>query len=269
MQQHEMINSMETYDSTGKFNPISVLIMLVLGGALGIGAAFIVHLVWQFTGFYLMVIFPAGIGVAAGFGLAFGVGVGKCRNTTLAMLMGVIIGSASYISMHYFDMQSVGAPDLLTYLNAMADIGYNIFFIPISGPFAWLTWIIEIGIVMFVTVALAEGSASEPFCEKCNEWLKGTFSFSTTSESSNDIVSALYNKKYDQLKELPKTVRERNNLTVKFDYCEKCKETGYLTLTRVTPGDKDDETEENEVVSYATVTSRGIDTIMKDMSIAN
>ncbi len=266
----EIIEGIETYNPSGKLNPVSIPIMLVIGGGLGIAAAFIVHLIWQFTGFYLMVLFPAGIGVAAGLGLGMGIGLGKCRNVAISIFAGLIIGALSYISMHYFDMLSAGAPDLITYLNFMAKEGYTIFFIPISGPFAWLTWIIEIGVVIAATVVMAMGSASGAFCEKCNDWINGELSFSTASSSADGMISALYNKQYDRLKELKDTAfGKRSKIDLKLAYCESCKQTGYMTVTRVTPGDKDDETNEDDVVTMATVTPQGIDTLLRDFQTAS
>ena len=110
--------------------------MLVAGGILGIGAGFIVHLIWQLTGFYLVFIFPAGIGFAAGAGLRLGIKFGKNRNVLVSTAVGLVISVSAYVAMHYFDSLSYGATDLMTYLREIAEIGYTIFFIPVSGPFA-------------------------------------------------------------------------------------------------------------------------------------
>ena len=265
MQMQQMIDGIETYHPSSKFNPICVPIMLGIGGILGIAAAFVIHLIWQAIGFYLIVIFPGIIGVAAGFGLNFGIKIGKCRNVYMGIMAGLLIGGLSYVSMHYFGSRSFGDPDLLTYLHAMADEGYSIFFIPISGVFAWITWVIESGTVAFVTVSMAGGFSSEPFCEKCNRWFDGHLSIFASNGSADNVISALYHQDYGRLKELedPK-VGERNRLELKLDYCDHCKGDDYMTVTRVLPKGEKDEKEGEELVSGASISQLGLDTLLRD-----
>lgn len=191
--------------------------------------------------------------------------MGKCRNVYMGIIAGLLIGGLSYVSMHYFDSRSFGAPDLLTYLHAMADEGYSIFFIAISGVFAWITWVIELGIVAFVTVTMAGGSSSEPFCGKCDRWFGGHLSIFASNGSPDDVISALYHQDYGRLKELedPK-VGERNRLELKLDYCDNCKGNGYMTVTRVLPKGEKDEKEGEELVSGASISQLGLDTLLRD-----
>ena len=70
--------------------------------------------------------------------------------------------------MHYFDSVTYGASGLTSYVSEIADLGYQIFFIPVSGPFAWLSWIVELGVAVFFAVTIAGGSTSEPYCEGCD-----------------------------------------------------------------------------------------------------
>ena len=256
--------SIETYIPSGKFNPVGIPIMLLVGGGLGMAAAFLVHLIWVFTGYYLIFIFPAAIGFAAGFGLSMGIGVGKCRSKALGMVVGLAIGLLSYISMHYFDSLSYGAPDLLSYLQAIADEGYVIFFIPISGTVAWITWIIEIALVLFLTVGIAGGSAAEPFCEDCNQWCEEKTLFTSANRSSDQMITALRDQDYNHLSELStEGFNERNKLVADLSYCEKCMQNGYLTLKRITPKGDGDDTEEDTLISGATIAPGGLDTLLK------
>lgn len=265
MQMQQMIDGIETYHPSSKFNPLSVPIMLGIGGVLGIAAAFVIHLIWQFTGFYLIVIFPGIIGAAAGFGLNIGIQMGKCRNVYIAIIAALLIGGLSYVSMHYFDSRSFGTTDLLAYLHAMADEGFSFFFIPISGVFAWLVWVIELGIVMFVSVGMAGGSSSAPFCEKCNSWFNGHQSIYASNDSTDGVVSALYHQEYDRLKELENTkVGERNRLELQLEFCDGCQENGYVTVTRVLPKGDDDDKEEEELVSRASIPQFGLGTLLRD-----
>ena len=72
MDSMEQAQTIDTYSPSGRLSLLSIPTMLALGGAFGIGAAFIVHLISDWTGFYLIFLFPAGIGFAAGFGLRWG-----------------------------------------------------------------------------------------------------------------------------------------------------------------------------------------------------
>ena len=227
--------------------------MLAAGGALGIAAAFVVHLVWQLTGFYLIFLFPAGIGFAAGIGLSIGVKVGNNRSAVASALVGLAVGAVSYASMHYFDSVSYGASDPISYLQEIADVGYVMFFIPISGPFAWLSWIIEMGVVIFLTVNMAGGSAAEPYCEDDGQWCEERTLFASSNGSTEDIIAALKKGEYHRVNELQSELAsDRDHLRVDVHYCERCERKGYLTLTSVTPQDEED-TEEEEVLSYIAV----------------
>jgi hypothetical protein len=246
-------STLETYSPSGKIGLVSIPVMLALGGALGIAAAFIIHLVWQLTGFYLIFLFPAGIGFAAGIGLNIGVRVGSNRSAMTGAVGGLVVGVVSYASMHYFDSLSYGASDPMSYLSEIADIGYTILFIPISGPFAWLSWILEMGVVIFLTITMASGSAAEPYCEEDGQWCEDRTLFVTTSGSTQGILTAMSKGDYHRIKDLQsEPVDERDQVKVDVHYCGKCIRKGYLTLTAVTP-DGDDDTEEEVLVAYADV----------------
>ena len=243
---------------------MSLPLMLALGAVLGIAAAFVVHLVWQITGFYLIFIFPAGMGFAAGFGLRIGIKVGKSRNVAVGMVVGLMIGLLSYMSMHYFDSVSYGAPDVMSYLQAMSEEGYSFFFIPISGIFAWIVWIIELAVVIYFSVFMAAGSSAEPYCEDCNRWCGDSTLFTSSNASSEAIVTALHRKQFRGLKEMiTDRFNERNKLVGELSYCEDCKRKGYLTLTSFTPKGDDDETEEDTLV-YAAAVGAESDNLLRD-----
>ena len=265
MQMQQMIDGIQTYHPRSKFNPITIHLMLIFGGVAGIATAFVVHLIWQATGFYLIVLFPAAIGFTAGIGLSIGIHMGKCRNVYISVMVNLGIGILSYVAMHFFDSRSYdGSPDLLTYLEAMANEGYTIFFIPLSGPFAWITWIIEVGIVAFLAVMFGGGSSSSPFCETCNQWTDGDLSMYASNGSVESVITALNNQEYGQIIELrdPK-VGERNRLELHLEFCDKCNETGYMTVTNVSP-EGDDDNEEQVLVSAAKISEFGIGNLLQD-----
>ncbi len=247
-------STLDTYRPSGRFGLLSIPMMLALGGAFGIVAAFVVHLIWDLTGFYLIFLFPAGIGFVAGIGLRLGIKAGKSRNIAVGVLLGLVIGVFSYVSMHYFDSRSYGATDLMSYLQEIADIGYWIFFIPISGPFAWLSWILEMAVVTFLTVSIAGGSSSEPYCEDDAQWCTERVLFRTSRGSLEEVVTALRDKAYHRIKDFRnETFGDRDQLRAEMRYCDKCLRTGYLTLTSITPKGDNDDKEEEELVSDAAI----------------
>ncbi|HIK89987.1 MAG TPA: hypothetical protein EYG09_10120 [Dehalococcoidia bacterium] len=145
----QSVENIETYQASNRFGILTVPLILIPELAVGIAAAFVIHQIWQWTGFYLMRFFPVGIGISAGFAMGFGSSIGKNRNVTIGIILGLTVGIVSYLSMHYFDAASYGTSDVLTYLRFMAEEGYVMIFIPISGPFVWISWVVELGIVVF------------------------------------------------------------------------------------------------------------------------
>lgn len=242
---------METYHPSGRLNPLSIPLMLAFGGGFGLAAAFIVHMLWIWTEFYFIFLYPAAIGFAAGIGLNIGTRVGKNRNPVLSVVLGAAIGVCSYGAMHAFDSASAGAPDLLTYLNAMANEGYSLFFIPLVGPLAWLSWIVEAGVAVYITFKLAEGGASAPFCERCGQWCEDRELFSVSRGKHSDVTAAIHQQGFDLLRAFAGGLTdERDRLKVDLAYCGRCLQTGYLSLTEVTRNEKGGAEEE---VVYAHV----------------
>ena len=262
-----MIGSIKTYEPSGKFNPISIPLMLVLGGVFGIIVAYIFHLIWVGVGFYLVFIFPAIMGVAIGFGIFLGVKWGKCRNFLIPLLISLILGFFVYMGMHYFDALSYGYPDLLSYLDAAAEAGFLIFIIPVFGIGAWISWIIEMGILIFVAVVVGTSASEEPYCETCDQWCKDEETlFETTNESSEGIITALRNNEFNRFKEFKNSdFNDQNKLVIGLSYCDNCLKHGYLTIKSITPKNKD-KTEENRLIENAVVNATGLDTLLKDFS---
>jgi hypothetical protein len=265
----QKIDEIATYQPSGRFNPISISVMVALGGALGIGAAFVVHLIWQATWFYLIFIFPAGIGIAAGIGLRIGVKVGKCRSMPIGVLAGLVIGFVSYMSMHYFDSVSLGAPDMISYLDAVAREGYTIFFIPVSGVLAWVLWIFELGVVVYFTVSIAGGSSAEPYCEECGQWCEERDLFTSSTASTQDMITAISDGKVDRLRDLRKDQKHKAKLMAELSYCDKCAQNGYLTMKTELPKGDGDDTEEETLIEYAAVGSDGLATLLSDFPVEN
>ncbi|MCZ6539765.1 MAG: hypothetical protein O6922_08085 [Chloroflexi bacterium] len=257
----------EVYNASGRIGLFTIPIMLVPGLALGVAAAFGIHQIWQWTGFYLIWFFPVGIGLAAGFGMSIGGRIGRNRSVPLGLVLGLAVGIVSYGSMHYFDAVSYGTTDILAYLRDMAQIGYSFFFIPISGPFAWISWIVELGIVIFFSTTFSVGAATVPYCETCNQWTTDVELFSTHPNSAVPMLTSIRDQRFHLLKEQIEAGHTNEyRLKAQLDYCENCKRTGYLTLSTITPTGDKDETEEEVIVGQATA-GANVATLLKDFPV--
>jgi hypothetical protein len=93
----------EDYKADGGFSAtgLPILFAALFAGAIGLG--WLVSLISQ--KFYLILLFPVGIGVALiGVGRLVGRAT-KMRNTAVAVALGAISSCAAMLSMHYFDYQ--------------------------------------------------------------------------------------------------------------------------------------------------------------------
>jgi hypothetical protein len=262
--------AIETYSPSGRIGLLSVPMMIIPGILFGMAVAFVIHLVWYYVGFYLMWFFPVGIGMAGGFGIALGGQVGKNRNVLLAIVLGVSIGVLNYGSMHYFDASSYGSTNMLEYLNEMADEGfYLFFFIPISGPFARLSWLIELGIVIFFTTAFAFGSAASPFCERCNRWTEDIELFSSDIGVRHNLVECIVKGEFHRMKEL--WTIGSGNLRVKgtLHFCDNCKQTGYMTLTLIQPKENDEKKTDEDILIDTASVGGNVSLLLRDFGKEN
>src|SRR5207247_67071 len=81
-------NRMAAYVPSGKVTTGGIVGLLARGLILGAALAVLVHFVGRLI--YLLLIFPAGWGLVLGAALAQGVRSGKCRNVSLAFLVGLL-----------------------------------------------------------------------------------------------------------------------------------------------------------------------------------
>ena len=258
--------AIETYSPSGRIGLLSIPMMVIPGILFGMAVAFVIHLVWSYIGFYLMWFFPVGIGIAGGFGIGLGGQVGKNRNMLLAIVLGVSIGVLNYGAMHYFDAQTYGSSNMLEYLNDMAEEGFALFFlIPISGPFAWLSWLIELGIVIFFTTAFAAGSAASPFCERCNRWTDEIELFSSGIDAQRSLIECVAHGEWHRLKEIwTAGGHERMQVKGTLHFCDNCKQTGYMTLTLIQPKENDDKKTDEDILIDAATVGGNVSLLLRD-----
>jgi hypothetical protein len=195
--------------------------LLAVGGlALGFAASIVERYFW------LILLFPAIIGVLQGVVGCYGVQVGRVRNPILAGIAGLIGGCAAMISMHYYDyrdfvrelaaqpaeIRALFPPasqiGFVDYIDLMAKQGIVIDFkVQHRAPFQqaagnqprgnnlgrvgtyvyWLTEMVAVAIITFLVMRLR---AAQPFCPDCRSWKKERI-IATFEASSVEAAAAL------------------------------------------------------------------------------
>ena len=159
--------------------------------------------------FYLIVLFPIGMGMLGGGAVALAVHKGKVRNPTIATLFGLLTGLILYGSMYGADywqfkqtasqeiaknsspgdgtqndrlidsflQEQTGSSGFIGYVKYKAQLGVSIGRFGSKGANlgetgTWIYWLIEFAAIEIIIAFLARSAASEAFCESCNEWYK-------------------------------------------------------------------------------------------------
>lgn len=144
---------------------------------------------------YLVLLFPLGIGIALAALGALAVRLTKLRNPFLAGLLGLSAGGLAIVAMHFFDYQqarhlagtgSAAVPDALrqqlaeggglaAYLDTLAAIGVTVsdrkdagFNLGYAGTVAY--WGLELIVVAGLALFGARSAAARPFCAECGTW---------------------------------------------------------------------------------------------------
>ncbi|MFW5800144.1 MAG: hypothetical protein ACOCV8_04930 [Spirochaetota bacterium] len=238
-----------TYRPDGKIKIYSIPVMLILGSAFGIASAGIIHLIWVYTNFYLMLFFPALIGLTTGFGLKLGVKTSKARNIIIGVIISIITGLIAYSSMHIFDALRTGLKlnQMDIYLEITStEIGYNIRDIEIKGIGVWIIWSIELLIVIILSLILTIKQIIKPFNSNCDKWCYRYKTFNISKEYKDDIIKAVTNNDFETIEKILFSEfegTEKDYLTVNFYYAENCYDIGYLTIKERISKDKKNYTE--------------------------
>ena len=160
-----------------------------------------------------------------------------------------------------------------SYLHAMAEEGFSILrLIPITGFFAWVLWIIEIGIVMYLTVKFGGNVSSMPFCEACNKWAEERTLFTTSNsyDTKMGIVKALADKEYGEIKGLNSSdFNKSNKFEITLSHCGDLSHDGFISLSDTYPKEKKDETETEFLLLNGIVPADGVTTLLNDFSVTN
>lgn len=237
MKLDEIVKSINKYKPSGKMNIVFIPIALLMGSILGIGSAGIFILIWKATHFFLPIIFPALIGLSAGFGLRLGIHIGKIRNTFVAIILGIITGFVSYVATHFFDSLYIefSLCELFTYLKLTAEgVGYTINDIHITGAGVWAIWGFELLLVVLISTIIPVERAKEPFCEDCDSWTDKKIMFIAIEKNVNEVIGLIHNREYETLKNSLSRINSINNIAtdhiIELAYCNSCKRKGFLSV---------------------------------------
>jgi hypothetical protein len=203
--------SPEEYKAEGGFSLLGVPVLLAALCAAAVGLGWLASFIGQ--AFYLILLFPIGIGA----GLVFvGLLVGKptkMRNPLLAGLFGLISSAVAIVSLHYFDYQRTiaggpipGINSFLDYMHLRATIGETISGSNGKGGFnlgyigSCIYWGVELLIVAFMATLGMIGAAVEPFCSVCNSWKKER-KLGQLDPKEGDVAALLREGEIERLKD--------------------------------------------------------------------
>lgn len=177
------------YRPDGGFSSAGSAFMVAAAMVAGLVLGLIASVIGQW--FYLVLLFPALIGLGMGAICKFAIRLGKVRNPLVAGLAGFMGGCMAMLTMHYCDYhrsmdeleqklpgvrQHLGfwrfmdlqATQGVTIGRATAgnkDKGMNLGY---TGSIIY--WLIEVLIVAGIAYAMARSFAAEPFCRQCRDW---------------------------------------------------------------------------------------------------
>lgn len=160
-------------------SPLELLVLglfAVVGGLLsGILSYHLFFDIW-------MIIFcPLIVGCIVGYPYAWTIRFFKVRSTKNVNIAAVMTSVVLYLTSFYLffrEMAELADLEDLSFWSFMqinASEGFTIgeyggTGIPVSGLFAWLAWLVDLGITAAVIAALGREITNQAFCEQCNNW---------------------------------------------------------------------------------------------------
>jgi hypothetical protein len=235
----------------------------LLGAAIGSGVA--IGSITQIISlaFYLVILFPALMGLGGGAALALAVQQGKVRNPTIAALFGALTGFILYGTMNgvgYWQFKQqiageiqqelgqldaadinqvqnsylkdkTGSTGFVGYLKSSAIDGVSIGKVGQSGvnlgeAGTWVYWLIELAIIDIIITAIAYMTAKKVFCESCDQWYGDSTAIGGVQASeSNEFLSLVQNEHFQPAGKLLDTIAPVPvpNLIVEVQCCPSCK----------------------------------------------
>ncbi len=200
------------YRHSGKFSVQGAATGLAAGLASGLVLAFIYsYLILYIPFVYVNFLLTAGFGSLLGGITARFLRRGKLRNTKVALLMVIIVATASlyasWVVWIYAFIRRQGAdvsllpiasqPRLLWQLiQRVNEVGaWSFLHVTPTGPALGFVWIVEASMILGFAIWVGAGAISEPFCESCQRWCELTEGVAVVGEGDPKELKSRMEKK--------------------------------------------------------------------------
>lgn len=230
---------MKSYKPSNIAPPEGIQILALTTILTGVITGGLVSFVSQF--FYLIVLFPLGMGFVGGFATSSAITKGKIRNPVLGVAFAALTGLITYGSLNYGDYlrfrqeaaqeittqsgmtdkaeidrtidtilkDETGADGFVGYVKYSAKQGVQISKVgsgsgtKLNQEFTWFYWLVELAIIEFLAISMAYAAAAAPFCEDANEWYgEPKWAASAPLEPKDDFLNLLKQDEFSRAGEL-------------------------------------------------------------------
>jgi len=237
------------YKPSGHYSPVTFL-FVPAAAVIAAGAAWLYVLLLAWIPF-IVLNFMLTLGFA--FVLAvitrFALRTGKCRNTKVGALLGLLIGLAGLIAAHYWAYAAAvsvapGPVAFLDYVQWRASTGWQIGGragssssgggIPVTGVFFYAIWMIEAAILLIGGWLGGVDGATVPFCEDCGLWAdRKSAEFSVPGLSDQSLQRLAGATEIDTLltPALSEVSPSPSEVVYTINSCPGCSSTAFATLT--------------------------------------
>ena len=247
---------LEVFIPTDQTTPLRVLAMLIGGVVAGSVASLVFYLISRWIGFYIPVVFGALIGFAVFMGIMMGETGARVERKGVFWSVAVAAGCLSYLTLQLVMGRAADPGNPVGGLIAEA-ASWQGLFLGLSIP-SLVVWLLDASVLALVAGFFSTTTTGDPYCLECDELCKSRLLFTTSNELSGNVMNALGDEDYLELKHLEvEDPPDRDRLNVQIYYCNDSEHDGYLTLTSVRLKGSD-ETEEQELVRYAAVKDGGV-----------
>jgi len=240
----------QTYKHSGKFSANGLIAGVIIGLAAGFPLAYVYA--WgiiQIPEVKLACIATMAYGAVVGVATAYGMKVGKVRNSRIAGVAAIIpAGISLYLSWAFWaknifltfaekelnPFTLMARPqalwDLIKLINQYGTWGMSKGDVT-KGTTLWVFWGLEalvvLGCAALATVAILE---IQPFCEKCNVWCSSTEKLLLSAGDPGQTTQSLAKRDLSFLEKLGPGNQKTSHMTAQLHSCVTCGELNTLTL---------------------------------------
>lgn len=236
----------ETYKPSGKFGVMAIPAALI-GLALAVASAFVYQLgLYWIPLIYISFLLTWFYGIGLGMAGSMIVRAGKIRNVVLAVLIGLAFTVAAVGGKFYFQHRQMvsesmaaleAGPEVaeaLTQEQIQQFVDQELTFakhieyrveqgweigkpgrnggLPIKGPFVYLIWALELGIIAWSAVSMPAAAAAAPYSEKLDQWASEEEVVMTLPVTSNEMVAKIKAAStVDELMDIPIPKTDESN----------------------------------------------------------